>query len=76
VYRALFEAFGAECVAAIWAGAGLSERDSAFLAMLLDAREASGQRLLRKMAGADACIDTLTGRCGHMPRFVPSPEAW
>jgi hypothetical protein len=45
--------------------------DAEFLAFrkYLDAREASGRRLLGKFAGEDECIDTVTGRCGVRPLF-------
>ena len=70
MYRAVFESFGSRCVAALWVGDALSAADSAFFALLLDAREASGLRLLGRMAGPDPCSDTVSGRCGHMPRSV------
>jgi hypothetical protein len=69
VYRALFERFGAECVAKIWRGELLTDEELAAFRMLLDAREASGRRLLGKYAGPDPCIDTVTGRCGVRPLF-------
>ena len=70
MYRALFEAFGAQCVTRIWNGVALSARDREYLTIILDAREASGQRLLGTLAGPDPCIDTVTGRCGHSPTYA------
>lgn len=69
MYRALFERFGAECVQKIWRGDALSDAELVAFRALLDAREASGNRLLGKYAGPDACVDTVTGRCGAMPLF-------
>ncbi len=69
MYRALFEQFGAECVAKIWRGELLTDEELAAFRMLLDAREASGRRLLGKYAGPDPCFDTVTGRCGVRPLF-------
>ena len=67
MYRALFEQFAAGCVARIWRGELLSDRDFFAFRAYLDAREASGRRLLGKHAGPDACIDTVSGRCGARP---------
>ncbi len=69
MYRALFERFGSECVGKIWRGEPLSDDELHAFRSLLDAREASGRRLLGKYAGPDECIDTVTGRCGTMPVF-------
>ena len=69
MYRALFEQVGAECVAKIWRGELLTDEELAAFRMLLDAREASGRRLLGKYAGPDPCFDTVTGRCGVRPLF-------
>lgn len=69
MYRALFERFGAECAQKVWRGDQLSDDELAAFRALLDAREASGRRLLGKYAGPDECIDTVTGRCGAMPLF-------
>lgn len=69
MYRALFDQFGAHCVAKIWRGEDLTDEELAAFRMLLDAREASGNRLLGKYAGPDPCIDTVTGRCGVRPLF-------
>jgi hypothetical protein len=67
MYRALFEAFSAGCVGKIWCGEPLGDAELRAFRAYLDAREASGRRLLGKYAGADECIDTVTGRCGAMP---------
>lgn len=67
VYRELFEAFGAACVQKIWRGEELSDDELVAFRLLLDAREASGRRLLGKYAGPDPCLDTVTGRCGVRP---------
>ncbi len=69
MYRALFERFGAECVGKVWRGEPLTDAELAAFRMLLDAREASGRRLLGRYAGPDPCIDTVTGRCGVRPLF-------
>ena len=69
MYRALFERFGAECVGKLWRGEELDDAELAAFRALLDAREASGRRLLGKHAGPDDCIDTVSGRCGTLPRF-------
>ena len=69
MYRAIFERFGAECVQKIWHGEELSDLEYHAFRALLDAREASGRRLLGKYAGPDECIDTVTGRCGALPTF-------
>jgi hypothetical protein len=69
VYRALFEQFGAACVGKIWRGEELTDEELTAFRMLLDAREASGRRLLGRYAGPDACVDTVTGRCGLRPLF-------
>jgi len=69
VYRALFDAFGAACVQKIWRGEALSPNERTAFSALLDAREASGRRLLGRFAGPDECIDTVTGRCGIRPLF-------
>lgn len=69
MYRALFDQFGAHCVGKIWPGEDLTNEELTAFRMLLDAREASGHRLLGKYAGPDPCIDTVTGRCGVGPRF-------
>jgi len=67
MYRALFEAFSAVCVRKIWRDEPLSDCELRAFRAYLDAREASGRRLLGKYAGPDECIDTVTGRCGAMP---------
>jgi hypothetical protein len=69
MYRALFEQFGAACVAKIWRGEDLSDEELAAFRLLLEAREAAGLRLLGKYAGPDPSIDTVTGRCGIRPLF-------
>jgi hypothetical protein len=69
VYRALFEQFGAACVGKIWRGEELTDEELTVFRMLLDAREASGRRLLGRYAGPDASVDTVTGRCGLRPLF-------
>ena len=69
MYRALFEQFGAECVGKLWRGETLTDEELVAFRALLDAREASGNRLLGKYAGPDPCIDTGSGRCGAMPLF-------
>jgi hypothetical protein len=65
----LFEAFAADCVGRIWAGEILPDPDFFAFRSYLDAREASGRRLLGKYAGSDECTDTVTGRCGAFPLF-------
>ncbi|MEO9254857.1 MAG: hypothetical protein ABI305_04910 [Tepidiformaceae bacterium] len=65
----LIDGFGRECVRRIAAGECLSDADARAFAMLLDARELSGHRLLGAMAGPDASFDTVSGRCGLRPRF-------
>lgn len=65
----MFEAFSADCVGRIWAGEALADAEFLAFRAYLDAREASGRRLLGKYAGDDACIDTVTGRCGARPLF-------
>ena len=69
MYRAIFEAFAADCVGRIWAGEPLSDAEMHVFRAYLDAREASGRRLLGRYAGPDACVDTVTGRCGVRPLF-------
>ena len=69
MYRALFERFGATCVQKIWRGEPLSSPERAAFSAYLDAREASGRRLLGTHAGPDPAIDTVTGRCGIRPLF-------
>jgi hypothetical protein len=69
MYRALFEQFGSECVGKLWRGEQLTDTELAAFRALLDAREASGNRLLGKYAGPDECVDTVSGRCGAMPLF-------
>ncbi len=69
MYRALFEEFGADCVRRIWLGESLPDKDFHAFRAYLNARESSGRRLLGKYAGADECVDTVTGRCGAMPLF-------
>ena len=69
MYRALFEAFAADCVGRIWAGEALPDAEFLAFRNYLDAREASGRRLLGRYAGDDECIDTVTGRCGIRPLF-------
>jgi len=69
MYRALFENFGAACVGKIWRGEELGDDELFAFRALLDAREASGRRLLGKYAGPDECIDTVSGRCGARPLF-------
>jgi hypothetical protein len=67
MYRALFEAFAADCVGRIWRGESLPDLEFVAFRSYLDAREKSGRRLLGVYAGPDACIDTVTGRCGVRP---------
>jgi len=69
MYRALFEGFSSECVQKIWRGEALGEPERIAFAAYLDAREASGRRLLGHYAGPDECVDTVTGRCGVRPPF-------
>ena len=69
MYRALFEQFSAACVGKLWRGEELTDLELGAFRAYLDAREASGRRLLGKYAGPDECIDTVTGRCGAMPLF-------
>jgi hypothetical protein len=69
VYRALFESFAAGCVSRIWAGEALADQEFLAFRAYLDAREASGRRLLGRYAGPDECVDTVTGRCGIRPPF-------
>jgi len=38
--------------------------------MLLEAREASGRRLLGRFASDEPSFDTISGRCGHRPLFL------
>jgi hypothetical protein len=70
MYRALFEQFAARCVGAIWRGEPLDPRARRAFRAYLDAREASGRRLLGVHAGLDPSIDTVTGRCGTLPAFA------
>lgn len=65
----MFESFAAECVGRIWAGEALSDAELHAFRAYLDAREASGRRLLGRYAGPDECVDTVTGRCGVRPLF-------
>lgn len=65
----MFEAFAAECVGRIWAGEILPDGEFFAFRAYLDAREASGRRLLGRYAGPDECVDTVTGRCGARPLF-------
>jgi hypothetical protein len=67
MYRALFEAFGRDCVQRIARGESLNDDAARAFSLLLDAKERSGHRLLGRMAGPDPSIDTVTGRCGHPP---------
>ena len=67
MYRSLFERFSADCVGKLWRGELLSDRELIAFRAYLDAREASGRRLLGRYAGRDECVDTLTGRCGVRP---------
>ena len=67
MYRALFDRFGAACVGKIWRGERLTDPEFTAFQALLDAREASGRRLLGRYAGPDECVDTVTGRCGVGP---------
>lgn len=69
MFRSLFEAFAARCVQQIWRGEPLSDADARAFSSYLDAREASGRRLLGRYAGPDECVDTVTGRCGMRPSF-------
>ena len=69
MYRALFEGFAAQCVIRIWHGELLPDGEFSAFRSYLDAREASGRRLLGRYAGPDACIDTVSGRCGVRPFF-------
>jgi hypothetical protein len=70
MYRALFEQFAADCVGAIWRGDALDADEQRAFRAYLDAREASGRRLLGAHAGPDPSIDTVTGRCGIRPSFA------
>lgn len=70
MYRALFESFAADCVGRIWAGEALPDGEFLAFRAYLDAREASGRRLLGRYAGPDECVDTVTGRCGIRPLFI------
>lgn len=67
MYRALFDRFGAECAQRLARGEPLDDVEGDAFSRLLDAREASGHRLLGRFAGPDPSIDTVTGRCGHPP---------
>jgi hypothetical protein len=69
MYRSLFETFSSTCVGKIWRGEALSDADLFAFRAYLDAREASGRRLLGRYAGPDDCVDTVTGRCGVLPLF-------
>jgi hypothetical protein len=69
MYRWLFEQFAASCVQRIWRGEPLAAAEQRAFSAYLDAREASGRRLLGAQAGPDPCIDTVTGRCGARPLF-------
>ncbi len=69
MYRALFEQFSAACVGKLWRGEELTDPELDAFRAYLDAREASGRRLLGKYAGEDECVDTVTGRCGVRPLF-------
>lgn len=69
MYRSLFEQFAATCVRKIWRGMELDDAEFYAFRAYLDAREASGRRLLGKYAGPDECVDTVTGRCGVRPLF-------
>jgi hypothetical protein len=69
VLAELIDEFGRECVRRIAAGDCLSDSEARAFAALLEARERSGRRLLGAMAGPDASIDTVSGRCGLPPRF-------
>jgi len=67
MYAHLIDRFGQECTRKVWAGELLGEDEARAFFTLLEARELAGQRLLGKHAGPDACIDTVSGRCGHFP---------
>ncbi len=75
MYRAAFDEFGRVCVGKILSGVALTATEEQLFEMLLSAREASGERLLGSMAGPDACIDTVSGRCGHRPVFCNVPAS-
>lgn len=63
------EAFARECVARVAAGEYLDDASAAAFASYLDARERAGRPVLGRFAGPDGSFDTVTGRCGHRPRF-------
>jgi hypothetical protein len=67
VYRALIEAFAADCVRRIHEGSCLNDAEARAFHILLEARELAGHRLLGPYAGPDPSFDTVTGRCGHAP---------
>lgn len=69
MYAHLIDRFGQECTRRIWAGEELPDEVAQAFFTLLEARELAGQRLLGKHAGPDACIDTVSGRCGQRPAF-------
>ena len=69
MYRSLFETFAARCVERIWHGEPLGEAERRAFSAYLDAREASGRRLLGRFAGSDEPLDTVSGRCGARPLF-------
>ena len=71
MYRALIEAFVRECVARVAAGEQLGDAEAAAFRRYLDLREQCGPPLLGRFAGDDGSFDTVTGRCGHRPLFVP-----
>lgn len=56
-----------ECVARIARGEGLAEDDARAFGAFLAAKEAAGHRFLGALAGDDAPLDTVTGRCGLPP---------
>lgn len=70
MYAGVFEAFAHECSQKVWRGDLLSAAEYSAFATFLAARELGGRRLLGAMAGPDRCFDTVSGRCGHRPRFL------
>ncbi|MBK7126016.1 MAG: hypothetical protein IPI85_08270 [Dehalococcoidia bacterium] len=66
-YRSLVETVATSCVQRIWRSEDLSDADFYAFGAYLNAREASGRRLLGMHAAPAACSDTVTGRCGIRP---------
>jgi hypothetical protein len=61
--------FARQCCARIAAGESLPDEEAAAWAVLLEARELGGGRLLGRFAGAEPSFDTYSGRCG-LPVYV------